>query len=124
MNREAAIHLELARQFLAEGWRAYDSGSLNVSATLAINATIHAKDAICLIEVGVSNTKLPHPFSASELEKISNIGPELAASFKRILADKTAVEYGVVLVSKQAAKTALDRAERFIAKVVGQIGDS
>ena len=46
---EVKSHLILAKQFLAAGLIAVADGHNNAGATLAVNAVIHVKDAICLL---------------------------------------------------------------------------
>lgn len=122
MPPEAKLHLVLAEQFLTEGWRAFEAGSWNSAATLAINSVIHAKDAVCIFEFGISTTSASHVSGASELARIKDVGLELATGFRRILEDKTLVEYAPTLLTASAAKIKLERAERFLDKVRRHLG--
>lgn len=124
MRPEVKLHLQLAEQFLTEGWRAFNAGSLNPAATLAINSVIHAKDAICIFEFGISTTNVSHISGANELARIKAIGQDLATGFKRILEDKTLVEYGPTLLTSAAARTKLERADRFLDKVSRHLSTS
>ena len=122
MRAEAKLHLALAKQFQSEGWRAFDAGSFNAAATLAINSAIHAKDAICIHDFGISSTNVSHISGVDELARVKGIGPELATGFRRILEDKTVVEYGPALLTSAAAKLKLDRAERFLYRIHRHLG--
>lgn len=114
---EAKLHLQLAEQFLTEGWRSFEAGSWNPAATLAINSVIHAKDAICIFEFGISTTNASHISGANELARIKSIGQDLATGFRRIMEDKTVVEYGPISLTPAAARIKLERADRFLDKV-------
>jgi hypothetical protein len=89
---------------------------------LAINSAIHAKDTICIHEFRISSTNVSHISGVDELARVKGIGPELATGFRRILEDKTVVEYGPALLTSAAAKLKLDRAERFLDRIHRHLG--
>lgn len=111
---EVKSHLILAKQFLAAGLMAVADGHNNAGATLAVNAVIHVKDAICLFEFGQNHRTLSHEQAGKQLASIPKIGGKLNATYSRVIAIKNQVEYSGALVSESTATQALNRTQGLV----------
>jgi len=111
---EVQSHLVLAEQFLAAGLIAVSNGHNNAGATLAVNAVIHVKDAICLFEFGESHRNLSHEQAGKQLAAIPKIGSKLNATYSRVISIKNQVEYSGILISDSTATQALNRTQGLV----------
>lgn len=108
-------HLAKADEFLAEAEAALANGHSNVATSNAVIAGINAKDAICLLLVGVTSKAADHARAVPELRKAGKLGAELAPTLDRLLKSKTKSQYQSISIAMKDAEVAVRQAQRLTA---------
>jgi hypothetical protein len=115
--REARVRREQARKFLevAElvAGEVEIPASHSVSAALAVLAGIAASDAACCAALGRRPRGQDHRQAIPVLEQVEG-GRKPAADLRRLLDLKDTAHYGLIYVSRQRLKSALDQASRLV----------
>jgi hypothetical protein len=114
-------HLAKAQEFLAEAKSALANNRPNVATSNAVIAGINAKDAICLVLVGVTSKGDDHRQAVAELRKSGKVGADLAVTLDRLLKPKTKSQYQSVSLAIADAEAAVTQAGRLVAAAEGVV---
>lgn len=120
-TRQAHIHVQRAERFLWLAGQAYDAGYFAEAAANAVEAGIHAADAVCGF---LSHTHWtgPHNQAATYADSLGPEGKQIAKHLRRLLAKKTQVQYEAIDLGKLQADTHLEAARKSVA-IASQLAD-
>lgn len=107
-------HLAKAEEFLDAARANLVAGHLNAATSNAVLAGINAKDAICLVLVGVSVKSRNHNDAVEELRRVGRQGRELAPTLQRLLQLKNTSQYTNVSVSARDGHDSVRWATRLV----------
>ncbi|MGI8461923.1 MAG: hypothetical protein ACR2OC_09865 [Solirubrobacterales bacterium] len=115
---QARVKLEQAREYL-ETARLHsdapsDSASATVGASNAVSAGIAAADAACCKALGRRSASQDHQDAAALLERIAPDGRSAATKLRRLVSEKTPVQYGVRNITRTKLATMLRQAEGLV----------
>lgn len=119
----AKSYLAKAQEYLASAEANLDAGRYTPAAGDAIHAGISAKDSVVTVRTGATRKGKDHSTAAKELRQALGKHPEAASAGKslgELLAAKSAVEYGVALVTATKAEPLVRRA-RVLVQIASQI---
>lgn len=111
---QAHTHARRAERFLWLAGQAYGAGYFAEAAANAVEAGIHAADAVCGF---LSHTQWtgPHNQAATYAGSLGPEGKEIAKHLRRLLARKTQVQYEAIDLGRLQADTHLEAARKSVA---------
>lgn len=117
--QEAKQRLEQARCFLQAAKLTFEQQDEeidydNVTASLAVLASIAASDAACGRALGEYSREKDHKQAVQALERIKIGGKKAATDLDRVLQIKDQAHYGAITVSGNEVKAALRRAASLV----------